>query len=82
MVDVRTRLVQCFGAAFPDLDEREIPNISVSSVASWDSVATVTLVALVEEEFGVHVRPDDLEQFCAFGLVLDYVEDRTGVDAA
>lgn len=72
--DTRTRLVKCFAAVFPDLDERDIPRASPASVGSWDSLASVTLVSVLEEEFGVDIPPDDVEHLVSFDLVLDYVQ--------
>jgi acyl carrier protein len=68
------RLVQCFAAVFPALDEAEIRRANTSSVGSWDSLATINLVAVVEEEFALQVPPGDLEQLVSFDLILDYVQ--------
>ena len=38
----------CFSCVFPSLSDEDIPHASVATVGSWDSLATVTLVALVE----------------------------------
>ena len=57
------RLVRCFAAVFPDLDEEELDRAAVSSVGAWDSLATVTLISVVEEEFEVVVDPQDVELF-------------------
>jgi len=52
----RSRLERCFRAVFPDLDEEQLYNATPFSVRAWDSLATVNLLALIEEEFGVQVR--------------------------
>jgi acyl carrier protein len=72
--DVTPRLVRCFSLAFAGLGLDEIPRASVASVPKWDSLAVVTLVALVEEEFGVSVEPDDLDEFVSFELIRDYLQ--------
>ena len=51
----RSRLAWCFKAIFPDLDEEQLHNATPFSVRTWDSIATVNLLALIEEEFGVQV---------------------------
>lgn len=76
MDDVRARLIDCFAAVFPDLSPGEVPQASVASVGSWDSLATVNLMGVLEEEFGVQVSPDDLPQLTSFELTLDYVKDK------
>jgi hypothetical protein len=70
---VEFRLAVCFRTLFPDLSSAEIPRVTASSMASWDSMATVTLVALVEEEFGIRMAPDDYVFASSYPLLLDYV---------
>ena len=69
------RLVRCFGEVFPQLSEKEIVKASKASVGSWDSVATVTLVALVEEEFGIRVGSQEIEEVTSFDLILDHIRN-------
>ena len=42
---VERRLVRCFGLVFPELGADEIPVASPSSVGTWDSLASINLVA-------------------------------------
>jgi acyl carrier protein len=78
MPDLESRLVHCFAIAFPDLNPREIASASAGSLASWDSLAGITLISLIEEEFGVSVPPDDVPDLVSFELVLDYLKRLTG----
>ena len=73
MDDVRTRLVRCFTAVFPELTPAEIERASHHTVAAWDSVANVTLLTVVEEEFEVSIPLDDLDTLGSFELLLDYL---------
>ncbi len=75
--DVRERLIKCFSVVFPDLTTAEIPRASMTSVGSWESLSTVTLVSVVEEEFGIEVNPEDLELFVSFETILDHLQERT-----
>lgn len=75
MDDIAGRLVKCFAAVFPELRDEEIPAASVSSVGSWDSVAAVTLLSVVEEEFGVQIGMQDLESLISFERFLQYVRE-------
>jgi acyl carrier protein len=72
------RLIRCFQAVFPDLTETEVARASVSRLAAWDSVATVTLAASVEEEFGIQFEPDEIEKMNSFQSFLKYVASRSG----
>jgi acyl carrier protein len=77
--DVRERLRRCFAAYFPSLSEEEIPRASVTSVADWDSMASVTLIGMVSEEFGIEVAGEDYERFVSFELILDYLASKAHV---
>jgi acyl carrier protein len=79
MADTRMRLQDCFAAVFQDLEADEIPRATTATIPDWDSVSTVTLLTVVEEEFGVRVRPEDIPRFVSFQAILDYVEARTAV---
>jgi acyl carrier protein len=46
-------------------------------VAAWDSIATVTLVSLIEEEFGIGVEPEAFDRLVSFTSILCYVEELT-----
>jgi acyl carrier protein len=71
------RLTRCFATLFPDLTPPEVRLASMSSVAAWDSVATVTLINLVEEEFGIQVGLEEVEQLVSFQEFLRYLQERT-----
>lgn len=77
MKDTRARLVKCFAAVFPELSEGEIETATSTTIEHWDSVATVTLITLIEEEFGIEVDADDLEQLVSFDSVLSYLENKS-----
>lgn len=79
MHDVRQRLIRCFSSVFPDLDETGIQEATITSVEAWDSIATVTLLTLVEEEFGFPVDVDDVDQFVSFDSMLLYVTGKAMV---
>jgi acyl carrier protein len=74
--DVESRLVKCFAATFADLAPEEIRRADASALPQWDSLASMTLVALVEEEFEVRVNPADLTKLTSFRNTLDYLNSR------
>jgi acyl carrier protein len=76
MGDLRERLVRCFAAVFAGLSEPEVVKATPASVGTWDSLATVSLLSVVEEEFGLQVPPEDFENFVSFELILDYLQSR------
>jgi acyl carrier protein len=75
MNDQEERLTGCFLSVFPDLATNEIAQASSTTVQSWDSVANVTLLAVVEEEFGINIEVDDLAKFDSFKGILSYLQE-------
>jgi len=76
--DARSRLIRCFSVVFPNLEEQEIPISSVASVGDWDSLASINIYNLVEEEFGIEISMEDLENLLSFELILEFIESGTG----
>ena len=75
MSDTAIRLASCLSAYFPGLSAEEIPRASMATVGEWDSMASVTLIAVVGEEFGIEVAPEHYELFVSFELILDFLEN-------
>ncbi len=79
MRNLERRLLGCLQAVFPSLSPNDIPRASAQSVEAWDSLATATLMALVQEEFGISVAPEDLERFVSFREIVHYLESSPAV---
>ena len=77
MPEVKERLKECFKTVFPNLGVDEIPRASSASVATWDSLATVTLVSIIEEEFGVTIAPDEYTYIVSFDLVNECLRNKS-----
>jgi acyl carrier protein len=75
MDEMEQRLAACFASVLPDLGPEEIRGASASTVASWDSVATVTLLAVVEEEFGISISDEDPARFDSYKNILSYLQE-------
>ncbi len=73
MRDQDERLIRCFASVFPALTQEEIENASSDSVGLWDSLSTVTLVAVIQEEFNVEIEPDALPNLDSFRSFRDYL---------
>jgi acyl carrier protein len=76
MDNLDNRLVRCFSSVFPDLSEEQIRAAGVDSVPAWNSLAAVTLVALLQEEFGLQVSLAELPSLVSFSAVQNYVRQR------
>lgn len=76
--DVRERLIKCFSVVFPELTEKEILRIALNGPGNWDSLSWVTLLAVIEEEFGINLDVGGLENRPAFGAVLEQIREAGG----
>jgi acyl carrier protein len=74
MDNSETRLVKVFEAVFPDLSPDQIPSASQDTVQNWDSVAAITLMNLIEEEFSIQMDFEDLGDLTTFAKILAYVD--------
>lgn len=73
MDNVKPRLVSCFQTVFPDLSEQQALSASQSNLAEWDSVAAITLVNVIEDEFGIEMDLDALADLDSFDKVSAYL---------
>jgi acyl carrier protein len=66
MDPVRDKLSRCFSLAFPQLQPDQYANASAENVEGWDSVAQVTLLTLIGEEFGIAIDFEEFEGATSF----------------
>lgn len=64
---------------FPDLGETQIPLCTQKTMPGWDSVAAITLLTLIEEEFSTSINPELLPDLDSFQAIAGYLgKERTG----
>lgn len=68
-----TRLIVCFAAVFPELGEADIRGATQETVEKWDSLAALTLMNVVIEEFGVAIDLEEVAELSSFGAYRDYL---------
>ena len=73
MHDVEKRVADCFQAVFPSLQPDEIRQASPETVDVWDSLASVTLLSALEEEFQIRLEIEDLQHLVSFDSAVHYV---------
>ena len=76
MGNVAERLQRCFTAVFPELPADRMMHASPQTVAVWDSVASVTLFAIIEEEFALEIDVQDMKDLLSFDSILQYLQRR------
>jgi acyl carrier protein len=74
--NARARLTKCFEAVFPDLKPEEVSKATTATLKNWDSVASVTLFTLMEEEFNLNLDIEVLDEFSSFERILAQIEKR------
>lgn len=78
MSDIPSRVSQCFISVFPELTEADLPRASQKSLPQWDSVAHVTLLSAIAEEFQFELDDESFESLTSYPRVLEFVEKRAG----
>jgi len=73
MSEQENRLLRCFMSVFPDLTLDEIRCASSQSKGVWDSLSSVTLAAVVQEEFNIEIDAEALPQLESFEAFRTYL---------
>ena len=79
MDKVTPRLVKCFQIVFPDLTENEVTGASQKSIPEWDSVAAITLLNVIEDEFQIEMDLDIVAELDSFDALREHLAQRAGV---
>src|SRR5262249_27612456 len=74
--ELDTRLSALFRATFPDLGAQDLADVTRDSVAGWDSIAVMTLFALIEEEFGASLALEESVEWTSYAKIRDALESR------
>jgi acyl carrier protein len=78
MNPAEARVVSCFRNVFPSLTEEEIRSAGAGSLEAWDSIAHVTLLSAIAEDFGLSFGLDDFESLTSFPAIVARVERAGG----
>jgi acyl carrier protein len=66
MTESDKKLCKCFAAVFPTMPEGSIPSASVETVGDWDSIAHVTLVETIQQDFAIRLDDAEVEHLTSF----------------
>lgn len=69
----KQRLIECFAAVFPTLGEEQMAHTTQALMPEWDSLATATLVTVIEDEFDIEISPENLEDLVSFNAFWNYL---------
>jgi acyl carrier protein len=76
VTDDDDRLMRCFSSAFPNATRDEIRTAKLDAMTGWDSLRGVTLLAVLDEEFGVQIDLPELLELETFDSVKRYLSRR------
>ena len=75
MDELKSRVLGCFRTVFPEVSDSAILTATQENTEGWDSIAAITLLNLIEEEFGIEADLDALAELNSFERVYRYVQD-------
>lgn len=67
--DDNNRLMRCFASVFPGATPDEIKTTDFEEIPGWDSLRGVTLLAALDEEFGLQIDLPELLELKTFDRV-------------
>jgi acyl carrier protein len=82
MDELEHQLIRCFSSVFPNLSQEEIRTSGADFLAAWDSLTAVTLLAVLQEQFGLEIEPAELPQPATFQAVENYIREHKYVYGA
>jgi acyl carrier protein len=74
MAETESRLERCFQAVFPGLTPAQVAAASVDTVEDWDSMRALTLIEVLQEEFGLSFPDEDVEVLTSFSAIQTYLK--------
>ncbi len=72
------RLTECFREAFPGLSDDTIRSAIYEDLDEWDSLASLSLVAIVEDEFNVTLPDEVVADLTSYELILATLAELDG----
>ena len=75
MSELEKRLVRCFASVFYWLTPEEIYKLDADSSESWDSLSTVTMATVIQEEFGTEIDAHVLVSLSSFESFRRYLSE-------
>ncbi len=76
MTPTESKLMDCMKTVFPTVSEGQLPDASMENLAQWDSLSTVTIAALIEENFEIEIEPEDLAKLTSVKSIASFLQER------
>jgi acyl carrier protein len=74
MSSALVRLQRIFADLFTVPEKDIIPNTSPETLQLWDSLQHLNLMLAIEQEFGVQIGPQEMEQLISVERIVAYLD--------
>jgi acyl carrier protein len=74
VTDTRARLIRCFATVFSNVNEQTLPQATQDTLEGWDSVAAITLINVIEEEFRTSIDFELVPELNSFERIEKHLE--------
>lgn len=78
MSDVNTQVAEILRAVLELPDDADVSGLKKAGTAKWDSLAQVTLVAVLEDSFGITLEIADYARMDSFAALCALVAEKRG----
>lgn len=76
-LEVSSRLEETFRSVFGRAADGDPRSMSGRTHAQWDSIAHITLILAVEQEFSIALTPEEVSDACSFEAMESLVKRKT-----
>lgn len=58
-----------------ELPMEEVENATMENVDKWDSIGQMSLIAIIEDEFGIELEQEEVMRFTSFAAGVDILKN-------
>ena len=75
MDQISDKVAHCFSLVFPDMNPSEYYAANTENTSAWDSLAQVTLLSLLGQEFGIEIDYEQFEDANSFEVLTSRIRE-------
>lgn len=75
---IQRRLTRVFKIMFPNKPTDDIPNATMDNTEGWDSLGTLSLFTLIEEEFNIQLGLDLIPTTKSYQSLITLITEKIG----
>ncbi len=73
--ELRERLLECFASVFAELPRQALPQARADTIEAWDSLSALTLLSVIEEQFGITFDLNKADRLDSFAAIEAYLRE-------